>query len=320
MPLDEHAEQLVSIVANQSAAAIHNARLYRGLERANHELEQLAQTLEQRVAERTRELQDTNAELRAAQAQLVHAGKMASIGQLAAGVAHELNTPVASVQSSSDTLARAVVRLRALLAEDGSAARVPDVARMLDAVDRSSRIIDQGSARVEGIVRRLRAFTRLDEAALKRVELADGLKDTLALLAAELGEHIEVITELETLGPVACYPAALNQVFLNLARNAIAAIDGKGRIHVRLWRAGERALVSFADDGRGITQQRLATLFEPRLTSKGGRVVASMGLSICAGIVRDHRGELSVESVPGEGSTFTLSLPLDLAVPASTEP
>jgi C4-dicarboxylate-specific signal transduction histidine kinase len=177
-PLDEHAEQLVGVVANQSASAIHNARQFAELQRLNA-------TLEQRVLDRTRELEATNEELRGAQAELVHAGKMASIGQLAAGVAHELNTPIASVTSSIDTLKKAVARLEQMLEGDGAMSRLPRLGQVLKAIEDSNGVIGAGAKRVDEIVRRLRKFTRLDEAGLKKADLREGIEDAVALLREE---------------------------------------------------------------------------------------------------------------------------------------
>jgi signal transduction histidine kinase len=199
-----------------------------------------------------------------------------------------------------------------MLEGDGAMSRLPRLGQVLKAIEDSNGVIGAGAKRVDEIVRRLRKFTRLDEAGLKKADLREGIEDAVALLREEWSDRITVHLELANMRPIACHPAALNQLFLNLLRNAIAAIDGSGNVWIRLWEEGESVLVSIRDDGRGIPQERLASLFETRFTTKRARVGASMGLSISDRIVREHQGEIRVTSVPGEGTTFTVQLPNDL--------
>ncbi len=249
--------------------------------------------------------------LQEAQSQLVHSGKMASIGTLAAGVAHELNTPIASMTSSHDTLARAVERLSKMLEEDGARARVKRLDAMLNAILGSSAVIGEAASRVDEISRRLRAFTHLDEAELKHVDINEGIRDTIALMGSELGET-QVEIDLAKLPKIAVYPGALNQVFLNLLRNARQAVDAGGTIWVRSYMQDDTFVIEVRDDGRGIAADALPTIFEPKFTTKNNRVAASMGLSICERIMQQHQGTIRVDSEEGKGTTSTLGLPMDL--------
>ena len=256
-------------------------------------------------------LQEASRELQEAQSQLVHSGKMASIGTLAAGVAHELNTPIASMTSSHDTLARAVKRLSKMLEEDGARARVKRLDAMLNAILGTSAVIGEAASRVDEISRRLRAFTHLDEAELKHVDINEGIRDTIALMGSELGET-QVEIDLAKLPKIAVYPGALNQVFLNLLRNARQAVDAGGTIWVRSYMQDDTFVIEVRDDGRGIAADALPTIFEPKFTTKNNRVAASMGLSICERIMQQHQGTIRVDSEEGKGTTSTLGLPMDL--------
>ena len=266
---------------------------------------------ERASAEHDGALEDALRELEELRAQLVHSGKLATIGMLAAGVAHELNTPIASMGSAHDTLDRALERLRGLLVEDGATARMKRLDSLLSAIADSSAVIGDAAARVDEISRRLRTFARLDEAELKRADINEGIRDTIALMGSELGDAgLEI--DLATLPKIAVYPGALNQVFLNLLRNARQALGERGTIWVRSALVGARVLIEVRDDGRGIAAEALPTLFEPSFTTRDNRVATGMGLAVCQRIVQQHQGSIRVESRPDLGSTFTVELPTDL--------
>jgi signal transduction histidine kinase len=165
---------------------------------------------------------------------------------------------------------------------------------------------------VTEIVRRLRSFARLDQAELKRADIHEGLEDTLALIHHELKHTIVVKREYGNIPPISCYPGRLNQVFLNLLNNARQAIRGKGEIGIRTFVREERVHIVVSDTGSGISPENLRKIFDPGFTTKGVGVGTGLGLSICYQIVRDHRGEIRVESEPGKGATFTVILPMDL--------
>jgi len=296
-------------------------------ERIAGEQEMTRKLLEQEVEHQRKELQDarrlakalhdlkiTNRELKSTQTQLVQSEKMAALGQLVAGVAHEINTPVGAISSMHDTMTSAVDRLDKTLAEGCSPeCDIPDKTAMPMRVIRDAiRVIASGSSRVTNIVRRLRSFARLDEAELKRADLNEGLEDTLTLLHHELKHDIEVVREYGGIPEIHCYPAQLNQVFLNLLVNARQAIEGKGIIRVRSYLDGDQVCVDVADTGRGISDEHRKHIFDPGFTTKGVGVGTGLGLSICYQIVEQHQGKISVQSKVGEGTTFTVCLPADL--------
>lgn len=169
-------------------------------------------------------------------------------------------------------------------------------------------MIRTGSERVVAIEDSMRSFARLDEAELKRVNIQDGLDDTLSLVQHRLGDTIEVIRKYEASDPIICYPSRLNQVFLCMLDNAIDALAGQGTITIETRREDDQLLVKITDTGQGISSEKLEEVFQPGYTTKGVGVGTGLGLSICHQIVHDHRGQIKVDSELGKGSTFTTIL------------
>ena len=260
-----------------------------------------------------------NVELREAQSQLVHSEKMASLGMLVAGIAHEINSPIGALSSYHDTLVRGIEKLRSGLEAEfpGQLSANPALAPTFAIIQDANRVIQDGAERVTSIVRRLRSFARLDEAELKRVDVHEGLEDTLTLIHHELKHNITVKREFGSVPPIACFPGRLNQVFLNLINNARQAITGKGEITIRTFVEDSRVHIAFTDTGSGIPPEHLRKIFDPGFTTKGVGVGTGLGLSICYQIIRDHRGEIRVRSELGRGSTFTIVLPMDLSETAA---
>lgn len=268
----------------------------------------------QRAMQKTMEqLRAANAELKETQTQLVQSEKMASLGMLVAGIAHEINTPVGAINSMHDTLVRAIEKLKATL--DSCAITTEDLDEMkpiMEAIDDANRVIESGTERVITIVRRLRSFARLDEAELKEVDIHKGIEDTLTLIHHEIKNRIKIVREYGDLPPVTCYPGRLNQVFLNLLNNARQAIEGEGTITISTDVRDGHVVMRFADTGKGIAPENLSKVFDPGFTTKGARVGTGLGLSICYQIIEDHKGKMDVESEVGRGTVFTIRLPLDL--------
>ena len=255
-----------------------------------------------------------NQELRETQSQLVQSEKMASLGSLVAGIAHEINTPVGAIKSMHDTLMRAVAKLRRRLEE-----RFPDdlmddrqIRMAFDIIGDANEVIETGASRVTEIVRRLRSFARLDEAELKKIDIHEGLEDTLTLVHHEIKHHIKINRDYGKLPPLSVYPGRLNQVFLNILNNARQAIEGKGEITIKTWEEYRKAHIAISDTGAGISGENLKNVFDPGFTTKGVGVGTGLGLSICYKIIQEHRGEIKVESEVGKGTTFTIVLPMNL--------
>jgi signal transduction histidine kinase len=277
------------------------------LEAAKRELEEYSQSLEYKVEERTREVREK-------QTQLVQSSKMASLGSLVAGVAHEINTPVGAISSMHNTLMRAVERLKIELERALQEARKEhkDIKASLKVVDDANKVIQSGTERVIDIVKRLRSFARLDEAELKDADINEGLEDTLTIIHHEIKHHIKIIRNYGKIPLISCFPGRLNQVFLNLLINAKQAIKDKGEITISTNTKNNKVYIEIKDNGEGIPKENLDKIFDPGFTTKGVGVGTGLGLSICYQIVQDHMGEILAESEVGKGSTFTVILPTDL--------
>ncbi len=289
--------QLLVTLANQSAIAIENARAF-------DEIAQLNKTLEARVDERTRELRDT-------QAQLVQSEKMRSLGQLVAGVAHELNNPIGFVHANLQLLDEYVVRL---LQPDLDPERRRKTQEAITKLLVRSR---EGTERVKRIVQDLRTFSRTDQAELEQVELNEEIDRTLALIEPRL-KGIEVLRDFGELPAVRCFAGQLNQVFLNLLMNSCDALDGRGTIRIQTRVEPPGVVLRFSDDGPGMPAEVLSRIFEPFFTTKAVGKGTGLGLSLSHGIVARHGGQMQVDSQPGEGAHFTIRLPLE--PPRDVEP
>lgn len=317
-PFSEHDEVLVTIVANQVASAIRNAQLFgtveqrrRELAEAHEGLRKLNDTLEDKVRERTRALERANQELRDAQAQLVQSEKMASLGNLAAGVAHEINSPIGAIRSNADVERRAIemVRDSVNLVEGDGDRGLPRLSRALKVLEDTNRVTKDATDRVIAIVNSLRNFARLDEAEYQAVDLHEGIDSSLTLIRHLLTDRISVVRQYGTLPAVPCLASQINQVFMNLLTNAVQAIEDTGTITVDTEYAEPFVIVKITDTGCGIEADKLGDIFDPGFTMKGVGVGVGLGLSIVYRIVQEHRGTIDVESERGTGTTFTLKLP-----------
>jgi PAS domain S-box-containing protein len=260
------------------------------------------------------DLEEANKNLRETHAQLIQSEKMASLGTLVAGIAHEINTPIGAVSSMHDTLFRTLGKLKEMIEKKfpGTQEDLPKFKAVMKIIDDSNKVIKPGTERVINIVRRLRSFARLDEAEVKTVDIHDGIEDTLVLIHHELKHNITVKKEYGRIPQIACFPGQLNQVFLNLLVNARQAIKGKGEITIRTFVEDNRVHISFTDTGIGIADGDLNKVFDPGFTTKGVGVGTGLGLSICYKIIEDHRGEIKLASKVGKGATFTIILPTNL--------
>jgi AhpD family alkylhydroperoxidase len=276
---------------------------------AAHYVEQIVE-----LSHRNVELQELLEELQRTQAQLVQSEKMAALGKLVAGVVHEMNTPLGTLNACLDVTARSVSGILAVLEghrpseADGNDERLQGPVQALRDV---APVSEQASRRISELIGNLKSFARLDEEGLQSVDLHQGLDNTLALLEPDLRGSIHVAKQYGRIPAVVCYPAELNQVWMNLFLNARQAIRGEGTITVRTACDTDNVRIEIADTGIGILPERIAHLFDPRFSRGGGRVKAGMGLFISYNIVQKHRGRIEVTSQLGRGSSFTVSLPRD---------
>ncbi|MCU0979942.1 MAG: response regulator [Pirellulaceae bacterium] len=293
----------------------------------------------QRIIELELKLAEQYRQLRMTQAALVQSEKLASLGQLAAGMAHEINNPVAYVTNNlavlnrdvrsvvevlrayrrgADVLAQADPRLAAEVAELEAAGDLAWIEENLPHLFAASL---EGLGRVRSIVQNLREFARLDAAELDELDLNAALASTLEILAHDVQEkQLAVRTDFAQLPPVVCRPGKIHQVFHNLLLNAIQASQPGGIIELRTAIDRDRALVEVQDHGSGIAPEHLPRLFEPFFTTKAVGRGAGLGLAICYGIIRDHGGAIEVDSQLGRGSTFRVRLPFTSEPAPRTRP
>ncbi len=297
---------ILAILVRQAALAIDN----------NIYIDEMRQMTE-RVAEAEirqkyiKELEDKNFELeklfsdlKAAQAQLIQSEKMSSLGQLVAGIAHELNNPIGFIYSNLTELKKYLE----ILTKSDNQKELEFIRSDLDQLISDSLI---GSERVRDIVSNLRNFSRLDEAEFKAADIHEGLESTLMLLNSELKDRITIQRNYGVFGPIDCLPGYLNQVFMNLLKNASDSISGRGNITIMTHRDNDFVEISISDDGCGIPAINIEKIFEPFFTTKPIGSGTGLGLSISYGIVERHRGTIKVESTVGKGSRFIIVLPVN---------
>jgi len=245
-------------------------------------------------------------ELKTTQSQLVQSAKMASLGELVAGVAHEINNPLAFVLSHVDTIRRSLEQFRAHIPEqlpkeaDDQWRRAH--ARMAET--------EGGLGRIRDLVLKLRTFSRLDEGERKVVSISECIDSVVTILGHRLKDRIRLVTELTPPDKLDCFPALLNQVLLNLIANSIDAIEGEGTITVKAGAEGQTFVLSIADTGSGIPGELRDRVLEPFFTTKAVGQGTGLGLSIAYSIVKKHEGTLELGDAPGGGTLATLRLPL----------
>ena len=288
------------------------AGISRGLRDANTQLTDYSHTLEARVEERTRELSDKNeemeqvlTELQGAHNQMVLQEKMASLGGLVAGIAHEINTPVGAINSIRDTMRRAHQRLRELL---GEKADVGTAKAAFQVISQADVVIADGTDRVAELVQSLRTFAQLDGAEYQNVDLHQGLNSAVTLLQTQSETQAKVVKEYGDLPPVYCAGGKVNQVFLSVLKNAAAA--EAEQIRIRTLTEDGYAVVEIIDDGIGIPGDRLEHIFDFGFRRTGATVKMGFGLATSYNIVREHGGDLRISSQVGAGTQVGIRLPL----------
>jgi signal transduction histidine kinase len=282
---------------------------------------------------RNNELARGKAELERLQAQIVHSEKMASLGQLAAGIAHELNNPVGFIYGNMDLLNRTIAGLTQLLnfydkVELNETATL-DVAEIKERIDYPATLHDlssivcdcrDGAQRIRDIVQNLRTFSRLDEAEFTKSDIHEGIDSTLRLLSRYYSsDNITLIRDYGDLPPIDAFSGQLNQVWMNLLVNAAQAVGSNGEVRIATSVEGESVVIAIHDTGGGISPEHLNRIFDPFYTTKPVGEGTGLGLSISFGIVERHGGTIKVDTRLNEGTTFTVTLPIHIQLPLPDE-
>jgi len=307
-----------------------------------NELEQFRNKLEQRVEERTNDLQHTNDELKKAydnlkktQLQLIHSEKMASLGLLIAGVAHEINNPINFISSGIDTLKERISEVLILLdkykeLEDDPSKELPEFIKEVcslkqriyydettDDIKKVFKGIDEGVDRTVRIVKDLKQISGNRNGKTCTISIKKQIESTLNILSSQYKSRIEFDKEFTGNNMIECYPDQINAVLMNVLSNAVQSIKHDGVIKIKTSRNDTDLLITVSDTGDGIAEENLAKIFDPFFTTKDVGSGMGLGLSLSYEIIRNHNGEISVKSEPGKGSEFTIKLPVMLNKHAS---
>jgi two-component system NtrC family sensor kinase len=294
--------------------------------------------LDTKVTERTAELETSNQELsvtlknlKETQSKLVDAEKMASLGQLTAGIAHEINNPINFVSSSVKPLKRDIADILSILDKYDELSKEGNIDQKIKEVNALKKDldidylreeintllvgIDDGANRTAEIVKGLRNFSRMDESDLKMSDIHEGINSSLVLLNSTLGGRIEILKDYGSIPAIECYAGKLNQVFMNILTNATQAIssnkeaNGKGTINIKTSEKGEDIVISIKDSGMGMPEEVKNKIFEPFFTTKDVGEGTGLGLSIVFSIIEAHKGQIVVESEKSKGTEFIITLP-----------
>lgn len=242
------------------------------------------------------ELQKTLKELKDTQLQLINAEKMASLGQLVAGIAHEINTPFASIKSNNAIMTKLISKIEDI-----------DLKEMFSEIN---SIDNEAVQRVLNLVTSLKKFVRLDEAELQEADINKEIDLTLALIHHETKNKAEIIKNYSQLPVIKCYPNKLNQVFMNILVNACHAIKTKGKIEITTGVENNNLVVSIKDNGEGIKKENLDKIFNEGFTTKSSGLGTGLGLAISQKIVDSHHGKIHVQSEFGHGTEFKIVIPI----------
>lgn len=275
--------------------------------------------LEHALEERTRELQK-------AHALLLQNEKMALIGQIAAGIAHEINNPVGFISSNLESLRKFSERLLVFLSVQAESiskfcpaeelARIEElrtkahINRIADEIPAIVKDSQEGVDRINEIIRNLKGFARVDDNEFVSTSINETINKALNIVRNELKYVATMVTDFGYIPPIKCLPNQLAQVIMNLLVNASQAIEGHGEIRIRTWQEGDSIYASVSDTGCGIPEDVKGRIFEPFFTTKEVGKGTGLGLPICYDIINKHSGEITVDSIVGKGTTFTIRLPL----------
>ncbi len=341
--MDLIAEKQNRLISAQKNLEEHKKNLEQTVQERTHELQATNEELSEEILERKQlatslfeekirleetqnELEKAYTDLKQAQSQMLQREKMASVGQLAAGVAHEINNPIGFVSSNLCSLQKYLDKIliytnaqQEVLQQGVTEERLADLDSLRkkmkidfiieDCPDLLVESLD-GTDRVQKIVQNLKTFSRMDEAKYRKTDLNSDLESTVNMVKNEIKYKASLIKDYGDIPLTFCYPNELNQVFMNLLVNASQSIEKKGEITLTTSSNGESIIIKISDTGSGMPKEVKKRIFEPFYTTKDVGKGTGLGLSIAFDIIKKHNGDISVESQEGEGTTFTITLPV----------
>ncbi len=319
--------EVLRILSAQMSISLENARLY-------EQLDEKVKARTRQLNEKNKELANTLIQLQSTQSKLLESEKMASLGQLTAGIAHEINNPINFITGNINPLSRDIEDIKNLLLKIQALENSTNIHQAIKSIKAYRDEIDadylfeeielllkgihEGAIRTRDIVAGLRSFSRLDEDDFKLADIHEGIDATLMLLNSKLKMGIKVHKDYASIPQINCLPGKLNQVFMNIFNNAIQAIeargDHKGEIHVSTSLADQQLEIRIQDNGIGMKEEVRKRIFEPFYTTKDVGKGTGLGLSITYSIIERHQGTIEVESSEGIGTTFIIRLPSDLTI------
>ena len=304
-----HVVKLSDITAYRQLL-IENEEQNHKLHEQNEELEAQKEELEAQTEELiavNETLEQAYTDLQEAQSQLIQSEKMAALGQLVAGVAHEINTPLGSINSN--------IEISKLISQKLSQiASTNDSAELTKLVEKSIKVNDVNSIacrRILELVKSLKNFSRLDEAEFQKANIHDGIDSTLILINNQIKNRVTIHRSYGDIPEIECYPNQLNQVFMNVLVNASQAIEEDGDIFINTFIKNDKVVIEIIDSGNGIKDTHLSKVFDPGFTTKGVGVGTGLGLSICYKIIEKHNGRIYAENEKDLGAKFTIELPIE---------
>ncbi len=251
------------------------------------------------------ELENTLDVLEQTQLQLFQTEKLNSLGNIVAGVAHEVNSPIGCISCNNDVIMKCIHKIRSMT-EDKS----ENLEEYLSIIENVSLVTNKACKKVKEIISNLRSFVRLDEAELQKADILKGIDDTVKMISYQVKNNIEIENRCSDIPEITCHPNQINQVFMNLLINAVQSINHSGKIIIESRNKQDYIEISFTDNGCGIKSEHFNKIFEPGFTTKKAGEGTGLGLCITKQIIEAHGGHIDVRSKENEGSTFCISLPI----------
>ncbi len=277
----------------------HRCKVEESLQNANKEL--------------YRKVEVSIEELREKHDQLNKSEKMAALGSLIFGIAHEINTPLAALNSNNDVLIRTTEKLKSILFDKNIPNEIrehPKIKMILENFEKLTSVNSTAAERIIAMVNSLRRYARMDKLEKEDMNVHEGMDNTLTLIHHQIKNRIEVDKKYSELPLLKCYPNKINQVFMNILVNAGQAIEGDGKITIKTFLENEKIIIEFSDTGKGISPENISRIFDSGFTTKGSGEGTGLGLSIVKKIIDEHDGTIEVDSEVLKGTTFRLRIPV----------